>query len=83
LNKSEILEKLNEIFRDIFDDDNIQISENTTAADIEDWNSLAQINIIIACQAEFDVKFDLKDVLSLNNIKDITDVIERKLPNDR
>ena len=79
LSMAEILEKLNEIFRDVFDDESIKISESTTAADIENWDSLTQINIILACNTEFDIKFDLKDVITLKNVGNIADLIERKL----
>ena len=79
MGRTEILEKLGEIFRDAFDDDNIKISESTTAADIENWDSFMQINIIMACQSEFGVKFDLKDVMALKSVGNIADVIERKL----
>ena len=79
MNKTEILKILNEIFCDVFDDDSIKISESTTAADIENWDSLAQINIIMACQSDFGVKFDLNDVLALKSVGSIAELIERKL----
>ena len=79
MNRTEILEKLNEIFRDAFDDISIEISESTSAADIENWDSFMQVNIVLACETAFGVKFDLKDVISLRNVSSLADVIERKL----
>ena len=58
-------ERLQEIFRDIFDDEELIIREDMSANDIEDWDSLAQINLIIAIEKEFKVKFNLEEVSSL------------------
>lgn len=74
-----ILEKLQGIFREVFDDDTLVVTRETTAADIEDWDSLAQINIIVACETEFKVKFNLNEVSELKNVGDTIDLIEGKL----
>ena len=79
MSRSEIFEKLTEIFRDIFDDDSIKISESTTAADFEYWDSLAQVRIMVTCESEFNVKFDLNDIAAFKNVGDIADFIEKKL----
>ena len=73
------LESLQDIFRNIFDDDNLILTRETTANDIEKWDSLAQVNIIVACSTEFGVKFDLNDIVKLQNVGDIFDTIEGKL----
>ena len=72
-------EKLQEIFRDIFDDEGLIISEEMSAADIEDWDSLAQINLIIAIEQEFKVKFNLEEISQLKNIGEMINLIESKL----
>ncbi|MCF2674686.1 acyl carrier protein [Fusobacterium varium] len=71
-------EKLQEIFRDIFDDEELVITEEMTAADIEDWDSLAQINLIIAIEKEFGVKFNLEEISKLKNIGEILEIIKIK-----
>lgn len=71
-------EKLQEIFRDIFDDEELVITEEMTAADIEDWDSLAQINLIIAIEKEFEVKFNLEEVSKLKNIGEMLEMIKIK-----
>ena len=71
-------EKLQEIFRDIFDDEELVITEEMTAADIEDWDSLAQINLIIALEKEFGVKFNLEEISKLKNIGEILEIIKIK-----
>lgn len=72
-------EKLQEIFRDIFDDEELVITEGMTAADIEDWDSLAQINLIIAIEKEFKVRFSLEEVSKLKNIGEMLDLIKFKV----
>ena len=72
-------EKLQEIFRDIFDDEELVITEEMTAADIEDWDSLAQINLIIAIEKEFRIKFNLEEVSKLKNIGEMLDLIKLKV----
>lgn len=73
------IERLQDIFRNIFDDDTLILNRETTAADIDEWDSLTQINIVEACETEFSVKFDLDDIVSLKDIGDMVDLIEEKM----
>ena len=75
----EIKERLQEIFRDIFDDEELEIREEMSAKDIEAWDSLAQINLIIAIEKEFGVKFNLEEVSKLKNIGEMLGLISLKL----
>ncbi|MGK4199267.1 acyl carrier protein [Fusobacterium sp. HC1336] len=75
----EIKERLQEIFRDVFDDEELEIREDMSAKDIEDWDSLAQINLIIAIEKEFEVKFNLEEVSKLKNIGEMLELINLKL----
>ncbi|MCL1874656.1 MAG: acyl carrier protein [Synergistaceae bacterium] len=75
----DILNKLQEVFRDIFDDEDIVIARETSSNDIEGWDSFAQVNIIATCESEFGIKFDLSDIKNLKNVGDIVETIERKL----
>lgn len=79
MTQSEIYEKLNEIFRDIFDDDTITVAEKTTAEDIEDWDSLTHILLISTIEDEFDLKFQMKDIVALKNVGEMVALIEREL----
>jgi acyl carrier protein len=79
MNRTEILVKLNEIFQDVLDDDSIVVGESTVAKDIEGWDSLAHITLIAAIEDEFNFKFDIKEVVKTKNIKDMIDIIERKV----
>ncbi|MBR2526176.1 acyl carrier protein [bacterium] len=72
-------EKLQTIFREVFDDESLNIKREYSAADIEDWDSLAQINLIVAIEKEFNLKFNINEISALENIGDMLDLIERKL----
>ncbi len=79
MNRTEITEKVTEIFREIFDDDELVITDETTAADIEDWDSLEQINILVAIEKAFSIKFSVSEVEGLRDVGEMLSLIERKL----
>ena len=73
--REEIFEKLNEIFRDVFDDETIEVNENTNSDDIEDWDSLEHINLVSAVEQEFGIKFTMAQVIGMKNVGEMVDVI--------
>ena len=75
MNRSDIQKRLNSIFCDIFDDESIKISDSTSAADIEDWDSLEHINLIAAVEEEFGMKFKMKEVSGMKNVGEMLDII--------
>ena len=77
MSEQEILNAVQDIFRDNFDDDTLEITRSTCADDIEDWDSLEQINLLTAMEKKFGLKFKLEDVRGLNNVGDLLDLIER------
>ena len=79
MNRTEILEKLNEVFHDVFDNNDIVVTEQTNANDIEEWDSLIHITLISAVEVEFDVSFDMKTVVSMKNVGDMIDAIEEQI----
>ena len=72
-----ILESIQEIFRDNFDDDTLVITRDTCADDIEDWDSLEQINLLTAIEKKFSIKFKLADVRGLKDVGDLLDLVKR------
>ena len=62
LSKDEIIERLDDVFRDVFDDDTLEVDENTTADDIEDWDSIEHITLIGAVEDEFKMRFKMGEV---------------------
>ena len=77
MSEQEILSAVQDIFRDNFDDDSLEITRSTCADDIEDWDSLEQINLLTAIEKKFSLKFKLEDVRGLKNVGDLLDLIER------
>jgi acyl carrier protein len=78
MEKSEIVSVLNPIFRDVFDNDALVVTEGMTAADVPTWDSLSNINMIIAVEKAFGVKFSIKDVRNLKNVGELLELIKRK-----
>lgn len=74
----EIFDRLNEVFRDVFDDDSITVNENTTAADIEDWDSLNHITLIDAVESEFGVRFTMGEVSGMKNVGEMAAIIKER-----
>lgn len=72
---NEIYERLNEIFRDVFDDDSITVTATTTANDIEDWDSLSHITLVSAVEDEFRMKFSMKEVVGMQNVGEMATIV--------
>ena len=79
MTREQIFGKLNEVFRDVFDDDSICVAETTTSEDIEDWDSLEHINLIAAVEQEFGVKFNMGQVVTMKNVGEMADIIMGQL----
>ena len=77
MDKQSIFDAVQEIFRDNFDDEELVITRETCADDIEDWDSLEQINLLTAIEKKFAIKFKLADVRDLKDVGDLLDLIER------
>jgi acyl carrier protein len=78
MEKSEVVSKLTPIFRDVFGNDTLVVTDSMTASDVPAWDSLSNINMIIAVEKAFNVKFSIKDVRSLKNVGELLDLIKRK-----
>jgi acyl carrier protein len=73
-----ILEQLNGIFRIVFDNDEIDVQPETTANDIDGWDSLSHVNLILAVEKGFGIRFTQKEVLTFKNVGDLMRSIESK-----
>ena len=78
MSREEIYERLNEVFRDVFDEEDLTVSDETTAADVDGWDSHMHISLIDAVEEEFDIRFDMKTVVKLKNVGEMVDVIEQE-----
>lgn len=79
MEKTDILKQVQDIFRDILDDENIILSDANTAEDIEDWDSLTHIQLIKAIEKNFSIRFTSREILSWNNVGEMLDSIKSKL----
>lgn len=75
MDRTEIFERLTQVFRDVFDDESIVIGDDTTAADIEDWDSLTHITLLAEVEEQFHMKFSMKTVQNLKNVGELADLI--------
>lgn len=78
MNKNEIVKRLTEVFRDVFGDDTITITEKTTANDIDDWDSIEHINLISAVENEFSMRFKMREVSGMKNVGEMIDIISQR-----
>ena len=78
MNMNEIMERLNEVFRDVFDDKRLVVDEYTTADDIEDWDSLEHINLIAAVEQEFKMKFKMKEVSGMKRVGEMAEIVRER-----
>ena len=75
MERSEMYDKLNEIFRDILDNDEIELQDETTANDIEEWTSLTHIQLIVEIEKAFNLRFTSEEILEWNNVGEMVDSI--------
>lgn len=79
MNKEQIMDRLNGVFRELFDDEDIVVVDETTANDIEDWDSLAHLELITMVETEFQIRFTLGEINSFANVGEMCSCIERHL----
>ena len=73
-----ILEELESIFQDVLDLPDLKLTQNLSAKDVPEWDSIAHISILAAIQDEFKIKFSVDDIGSLKTVGDLVELIERK-----
>ena len=75
MNRADVLKRLTQVFREVFDDESIVLTEQTTAADIEDWDSLEHINLIGAVERAFRMRFTMKEVSGMKNVGEMVSIV--------
>ena len=75
MDRQEVFKRLNEIFQDIFDDEELVVTDETCADDVEDWDSLRHITLISAVEKAFGMKFAMKEVLEMENVGAMADIL--------
>ena len=79
MSRNEVIEKLQEIFRDVFDDESIVLFDDMTSDDVEEWDSLSHINLISDIEAQFGIKFTTEEIIGMKNVGEFISIIEGKL----
>lgn len=74
-----VLEKIQPIFRDAFDDETLTVTETTVAADVEDWDSFAQMQIVVGIEDMFGIRFSTDEVTEFKNVGDVVKAVERHI----
>ena len=78
MDREKIRTKLNGIFQDVFDDDSIELSDKTTADDIDGWDSLEHITLISAVEKAFKMRFTMKEVSGMKNVGEMMDILAER-----
>jgi|TARA_Y100000994_G_C15582725_1_gene397221 acyl carrier protein len=78
INETEIYERLTPVFQDVFDDDMLVPHADMTAADVEDWDSLSNIRLVVAVEEEFEMLFTTGEVAGLNDVGEFVKVIQKR-----
>lgn len=78
MSRDEIFTRLNEVFQDVFGDDDITVTDETTAADVEGWDSLRYITLLAAVEDEFDIEFSMGQTVKMKNVGEMVDYIEEE-----
>ncbi len=79
MTSEEILKQLNPIFRDVLDNDDVVVTYNTTAADIEEWDSLTHIQLVVAIEKHFKIRFKSGEITSFKTVGDMCEAMRLKL----
>lgn len=75
---NEILTQVNEIFKDVLDNEDIQLTPSTTADDIEEWDSLTHVQLIVAIEKRFKIRFSTSEITSYKNVGELCEGVEKK-----
>jgi acyl carrier protein len=79
MEQSDIYKSLEEIFQEVFDDDGISLTPETSAEDIPEWDSFNHVNIVVASEMRFGVRFRASELEELNNVGDFVKLVQEKL----
>jgi acyl carrier protein len=79
MDKSEILKQVNAIFIDILDNEGIILSDETTANDVDDWDSLNHIQLVVAIEKQFKIRFTSREIQGWDNVGEMVNSISSKI----
>jgi acyl carrier protein len=79
MDRTEVLEKVNEIARDVFENDEVVLTDESTANDVEEWDSLTHLSLISDIEEEFKINFTLREISGFNNVGELIDALIRHI----
>ncbi len=79
MERNDIINRVQEVFRDELELDDLVLTDETTADDVEEWDSLSHVQLVVALEKAFNIKFTSREILSWDNVGDLVDCIEKKL----
>jgi acyl carrier protein len=79
MDKAEILKKVNAVFIDVLDNDKIVLKNETTAGDVDEWDSLNHIQLVVAIEKQFKIRFASREIQSWKNVGEMVDSISAKI----
>ncbi len=79
MDRDEVMAKVTEIAREIFDDEELELYDDTIAADVDGWDSLTHLSLMNEIENEFDIKFEMREVQGLGNVGELIDVIMERI----
>lgn len=78
MTKAEAMQALTPIFRDVFDDDSIVLTDETTAADVEGWDSVEHFNLISEIESTFKMRFSMREVSGMKNVGELAEIVAER-----
>jgi acyl carrier protein len=78
MERKEVLQQINDIFKDVLDNDKIVLNESTTAADVEEWDSLTHIHLVVAVEKHFKIRFTSSEIQGWTNVGHMIDSVLSK-----
>ena len=79
MERSDILAKVQEVFQDELEVEDLVLTDETTADDVEEWDSLSHVQLVVALEKAFGIKFTSREILSWDNVGDLVDCISKKV----
>jgi len=75
MTREEVYERLNAVFRDVLDDESIELNDDTVADDVDGWDSFEHINLVVGVEEEFNFKIPMGKVVTMKNVGEMVDII--------
>ena len=78
MSREEVFEKLDQVFQDVFDDESLHVTDETTAADVDGWDSLEHIDLMASVERAFGIRFSMGEITRMKNVGEMADLILKK-----